>query len=209
MKTLTKENVNFEIEVLDEHYPIQKALSFNETGADHSEYIRKVENDNGANPWLWCTVRVTARFKGLEGHAYLGGCAYENEADFKKGGYYEQMQTEALEAIQLQLVDILEELNQPQTNPAPATGHTPGPWKSVQINSKLQVWDNDENVICQIHNIAPSENEANARLIASAPELLEALKTIQSVLNGWNTEGKYINLIEHAKSAIQKAEGAK
>jgi hypothetical protein len=47
--------------------------------------------------------------------------------------------------------------------------------------------------------------QANAKLIAGAPTMLETLKTIESVLNEWNKDGKYTNLIEHAKQAIEKA----
>jgi hypothetical protein len=78
------------------------------------------------------------------------------------------------------------------TNTPTKAGHTPAPWKSVQINSKLQVWDNDENIICQIHNIAPSENEANALLIASAPELLERLRASQQTLNRVLDEERHV-----------------
>lgn len=49
------------------------------------------------------------------------------------------------------------------------------------------------------------ESGEKARLIAAAPDLLQALATIESVLTGWNKEGTFTNLIEHAKTAINKA----
>ena len=100
--------VQFSIETEEETTPIQQALSEKETGTDsHQVYIDKVLEDDGNNPWLWCSVMVTARFKGLEGTAYLGQCAYENVADFKKGGYYEQMQDEAFEELKKKVDEIV------------------------------------------------------------------------------------------------------
>lgn len=110
MKDLTIDLCKVSIEVEPEYTPIQTALGFKETGADHSEYIAKVLKDDGFNPWLWCTVKVNVDFNGLHGYAYLGQCAYENEEDFKKGGYFEQMQEEAFEMVKRQLEVIMYEL---------------------------------------------------------------------------------------------------
>jgi len=111
MKTLTKDMVNFSINCLSEYEPITKSLSFETTGADHSEYIQKVQLDNGENPWLWCAVEVIAEFKGIRGAAYLGGCAYEDEQGFKVGGYYEQMIDEAFEELKSKVDEIVNALN--------------------------------------------------------------------------------------------------
>ena len=111
MKTLTKDMVNFTITPQDEYMSIQHALSEKETGtAEHQAYIDKVLLDGGANPWLWCCVKVTAKFEGLKGTTYLGGCAYESEDDFKKGGYYEQMQDEVFEELKSQVDNIINAL---------------------------------------------------------------------------------------------------
>lgn len=62
--------------------------------------------------------------------------------------------------------------------------HTPGPWKCYPVSSKVSY----NNRTFEIHgfetdqyvrDVLPTEVAANAQLIASAPELLEALKTIQ------------------------------
>lgn len=104
---LTKDQVTFSITTEPEFQSISEVLSFTATGADHSEYIQKVLDDNGNNPWLWCSVKVEAKFKSLDGVAYLGGCAYENEADFINDGYYEQMQDEALSDLQSKIDAII------------------------------------------------------------------------------------------------------
>lgn len=68
------------------------------------------------------------------------------------------------------------------------TKHTPGPWV---VENGLQVWKSGHNTvesprICTFKNaalpveqISYVEMEANARLIAAAPDLLEALKEIE------------------------------
>lgn len=110
MKALIIDKVKIHIKTLEEQEPIEKALGFEFTGADHSEYIAKVKQDNGFNPWIWCAVEVSAHFAGLTGYAYLGCCAYENEADFIKGGYYEQMQQEAFADLKTIVENVLFEL---------------------------------------------------------------------------------------------------
>jgi hypothetical protein len=74
--------------------------------------------------------------------------------------------------------------------------------ENEELKGKLEVAGNS---LLELYGVA--NKEAN-ELKALNDELLEALKTIQSVLTGWNSEGKYINLIEFAKTAIAKAEGA-
>ena len=82
------------------------------------------------------------------------------------------------------------------------TKHTPGPW----------VIDND-NVIYQegtsepIASAAPTaDEEANAWLIAAAPELLAALEFCADALNT-EAGGLYKAHIEQARAAIAKAKG--
>lgn len=86
------------------------------------------------------------------------------------------------------------------------TKHTPGPiapgpWR---VHGKLiqsidhQAW----YTVAKVDNplFTPESNKANATLIASAPELLEALKGLYN--KGWTKEA-----IEKAGKAIAKAEG--
>ncbi len=55
--------------------------------------------------WGWCQVEVKASYASLCGAAYLGGCSYEGEEDFKKGGYFEQMADEAIAELQQNIDD--------------------------------------------------------------------------------------------------------
>lgn len=91
------------------------------------------------------------------------------------------------------------------TNPSIASAHTAGPW----LNSGLDIVGSDNNttVVASVNGTFSNENEieANALLIAAAPDLLEALKMIVE-----NTEKDgYVNagLLDEAIAAIAKAQG--
>lgn len=98
--------------------------------------------------------------------------------------------------------------------------HTPGSWKKVNA-----IIDNEPNQYMvqedkwggkNICNCGPSSgedwdvNEANARLISAAPDLLEALKDcVSQVKFGaiWDKDGKNVEWFKRSKEAIAKAEG--
>lgn len=101
--------------------------------------------------------------------------------------------------------------------------HTPGPWVVWDGNVKVYAGPVDENTTCCIsgyrckiaecddlydENMTEEEAEANARLIAAAPELLEALEWIVNpdYAIGSNAEYKHA-AVEVAKAAIAKATG--
>jgi len=108
--------------------------------------------------------------------------------------------------------------------------HTPGPWKigiAKNQNNALAVFDSraevgnnpkDHRCICIVTEpeMADKEDEANAALIAAAPDLLKALKDCLDFphedLEMWATGGGAITItltpyhIEQAIAAIAKAE---
>lgn len=61
--------------------------------------------------------------------------------------------------------------------------HTPGPWYPAEtgyeyaISKRHYVTDGSRRTICEMTEHAPT---ANARLIAAAPDLLEALENIEN-----------------------------
>lgn len=70
------------------------------------EWIR--DQVSRGNEWAWCMAHVrvtyTVERKGsvpatLHGDAYLGACSYESEKDFREGGYYDDMVSEALDDL--------------------------------------------------------------------------------------------------------------
>jgi len=74
------------------------------------------------------------------------------------------------------------------------TKHTPGPWiyGTHQDSAMVQTAEPCKTV-ATIYAKAPSEREANARLIAAAPDLLEALERIASA-----TMSQYANAADMA-----------
>lgn len=97
------------------------------------------------------------------------------------------------------------------------SNHTPAPWKLLpkqKHQNFLEVVHTDtkkvgaaSEVIARVtHRITwSSEQESNARLIAAAPDLLEALEKLARLGNGdqyGNSEGNMI-----ARAAIAKATG--
>lgn len=53
--------------------------------------------------------------------------------------------------------------------------HSPGPWKIGEHSEYRDIWAADKYRICQLVRTLPMR-ECDARLIAAAPELLEALE---------------------------------
>lgn len=98
--------------------------------------------------------------------------------------------------------------------------HTPGPWDLYQPYSNVwQVFpaqDGDDHSICRVSMTycevgkggknVPSENEANARLIAAAPELLEALEGALIALDADTSRGRE-SWEDDAREAVAKARG--
>ena len=92
--------------------------------------------------------------------------------------------------------------------------HTPGPWKAALPIGNPPFVSNEGTVVVQ--KVGPigdyATAEANARLIAAAPELLEALKLLQTALteHGLRDVKKRFSLCvadAAASEALAKAEG--
>ena len=97
------------------------------------------------------------------------------------------------------------------------TKHTAGPWEVGQygnsfiVTAKERMYD-----VAVVRNIGNEDNEANARLIAASPELLEALQafmaldksfstTCQHHLNEMAKTGPMARAVQLARAAISKA----
>ena len=95
------------------------------------------------------------------------------------------------------------------------SGHTPGPWSFDGPSDNHIVWSDPDNRICFMahsNGIDPERDTANARLIAAAPELLDALQAIVAMqaLRSSDATGTHLSLsvlCETARAAIAKAEG--
>ena len=91
--------------------------------------------------------------------------------------------------------------------------HTPGPWKTQTHISldRLEIRDADGRriAVCAMDfPMSAKTHDANARLIASAPELLDALKRLCAKFgvddDGWPRDG---TVLREARAVIAKAEG--
>ena len=95
--------------------------------------------------------------------------------------------------------------------------HTPGPWvtlpeevdkpyiriRGTRLGGRYKVANVITPVYEGVHEREATETRANARLIAAAPELLEALKKMLEV---WEHGGIATYPIGEARAAIKKAE---
>ena len=83
--------------------------------------------------------------------------------------------------------------------------HSAGPWTAIKAShGPIDIFDaNDRDVVTVYGGGVPEDREANARLIAAAPDLLAALEALTANLD----EGDFISLtrIDAAKAAIAKA----
>ncbi|EKT4441781.1 hypothetical protein QEK83_002441 [Stenotrophomonas maltophilia] len=83
--------------------------------------------------------------------------------------------------------------------------HTPGPWAYQEDSDAYThiVRGPNNRFICQLAQTTSSEIEANARLIAAAPELLEAAMAFIAPFDG--IEAVQDSDIAKARAAIAKA----
>ena len=102
------------------------------------------------------------------------------------------------------------------------TEHTPGPWEATDLSEAHWVETNHRwGIFSASRRVAKVEGvggeyEANARLIAAAPDLLEALKAMVAItndsrgvdgyhLNGDIAEWDEFDAINQARAALAKA----
>lgn len=103
--------------------------------------------------------------------------------------------------------------------------HTQGPWAinivnpyNIQIRAKLPRNNEFEYSVAILSGWDAQEKGANARLIAAAPDLLEALRGISERCGPYNDNGGWPDELPHerqilntigetARAAIAKAEG--
>lgn len=88
---------------------------------------------------------------------------------------------------------------------------TPGPWELVAEGHRLSVWAEGHGFVHthkapEVNPEATSVANANSRLIASAPELLEALKAVMDGQIGGTPDMKAARFVA-AREVIAKAEG--
>lgn len=97
---LRADEVQFTLSTEHEDMPVRGNYTATDDPAqdkrDEDEIIRRL---NQGDVWAWCWVTVTASWNGYLEITNLGACSYEDQADFETGGYYSDMQHEALDAL--------------------------------------------------------------------------------------------------------------
>ena len=96
MKTnAAQTKISYRIKAEQDQIPIRgnaSAIDPETDAAIEKEIIARLDAGDVLARASVCVVASAGEF---EGRACLGGCSYAYEADFRKGGYYEQMEEEA------------------------------------------------------------------------------------------------------------------
>ena len=93
--------------------------------------------------------------------------------------------------------------------------HTPGPWKAypIEMNHGLPYTPVAANtLLAKVYSEAfgdYEQSEANARLVAAAPDLLAALRAMVSAQHSGPISDEMLAAWKQGKSAIAKATGVK
>lgn len=101
-------------------------------------------------------------------------------------------------------LSLLDQLPDPAQQ-EPLGDHTPGPWvfNGGDHAPILHIYATDDKHV--FHDVRPlPEQEANARLMAAAPELLAALKALLAELPNFMAKS---GAVGDARAAVAKAEG--
>lgn len=89
------------------------------------------------------------------------------------------------------------------------TTHTPGPWtyEFIDEDEQLKISAGEKNVLggCGCCG-SPWCSEADAKLIAAAPDLLAVLKELQESAAYWSEYDVPLNIVYRINAAIAKAE---
>lgn len=95
------------------------------------------------------------------------------------------------------------------------TQQTQGEWVSKQTHQNYEeffIMIKHDHGLSRLDNKSGAFSEANARLIAAAPELLEALLACECELSqnhglAWSNRNAFLDAVNTARAAIKKARG--
>ena len=88
--------------------------------------------------------------------------------------------------------------------------HTPGPWVVIPMpDGSIDICKSNAgyHIAQMLYTGYPADVQANARLIASAPDLLAALEAIVKMISPYSGQGRMDTEISAARAAIAKAKG--
>ena len=95
------------------------------------------------------------------------------------------------------------------------SGHTPKPWKSSRVQFTTRICAEMENGRADLADVFDQDEyngrlpaEANARLMAAAPGLLDALRNLLAVAEQHAGDIGFGGVFREAREAISRAESA-
>lgn len=84
--------------------PIRGSFASGDDAADKELEDELLARLDQGDVWAWACVCVSVTHNGFKGVAYLGGCSYNNEAEFKADGYYRDMCKDAFADLRESMV---------------------------------------------------------------------------------------------------------
>ena len=85
--------------------------------------------------------------------------------------------------------------------------HTPGPW--MAFGHLVGAGKDSRIAVCVAPLVGPDASNANARLIAAAPELLDALRELVNAASEHPNGGWFVGVrADHARALLAKIDGA-
>lgn len=85
--------------------------------------------------------------------------------------------------------------------------HTPGPWRACEVFPSIVIGSDGKRITLPATSRDDDVNEANANLIAAAPEMLEVLELCDEAMAYMSEYDIPLTLPDKVKSAIAKAKG--
>ncbi len=100
LKSITEAMATITLTIEPEHDSPEGNFDSGDADAD-AETLAWIRSQLASgNEWAWCCACVTAEWNGFKGTAYLGGCSYRSEEDFRHPeGYYPGMVADALDDL--------------------------------------------------------------------------------------------------------------
>ena len=98
--------MNDKYEVFFQALPEEISVKGNALASDNEKLNKEAEDEilqrlESGDIYAWFTAKVTVRDEdGNEASDYLGCCSYENEKDFRAGGYFQDMVDECIRQLE-------------------------------------------------------------------------------------------------------------
>ncbi len=97
---MRRDEVNYRLVLHPDDMPVRgNAMASGDEAADRACEDEILARLADGDEWAWCCVECRAEWGGFHSSAFLGGCCYRDEEEFR-GGPWEDMKAEALEGLE-------------------------------------------------------------------------------------------------------------